>query len=93
MRRSRFTEEQIHSILREIEAGASIVELCKRLGVSKPTIYRWKRQYKGMIVSKLQSLRSLEEENSRLKRLVAEQALENQLLRDLLLANGVDRFN
>ena len=87
MRKSRFKEEQIIATLREHEAGAATGELCRRLGVSEQTLYRWKRKYGGLAVSEARRLRVLEEENARLKRLVAEQALDVQALRDVLAKN------
>ncbi len=87
MRRSRFKEEQIIATLKEHEAGTATGELCRRLGVSEQTLYRWKRKYGGLAVSEARRLRVLEEENARLKRLVAEQALDVQALRDVLAKN------
>ncbi len=87
MRKSRFTEEQIVGALKEHEAGASTQELCRRLGVSQETLYRWKRKYGGLEVSDARRLRALEEENRRLKRLVAEQALDVLALKDVLSKN------
>jgi len=87
MRRSRFSEEQIVGALKQHEAGASTTELCRRLGISQETLYRWKRKYGGLEVSDARRLRALEEENRRLKRLVAEQALDVQALRDVLAKN------
>jgi len=87
MRRSRFKEEQIIATLKEHEAGAATGELCRRLGVSEQTLYRWKRKYGGLAVNEARRLRVLEEENARLKRLVAEQALDVQALRDVLAKN------
>lgn len=87
MRKSRFTEEQIVSALKEHAAGAGTGELCRRLGISQETLYRWRRKYGGMEVSEARRLRALEEENRRLKRLVADQALDNQILKDVLSKN------
>jgi putative transposase len=87
MRRSRFSEEQIIGILKEQEAGAATTEVCRRHGISEWTFYRWKRAYGGLEVSEARRLKALEEENARLKRLVAEQALDNQMLKDLLRKN------
>ena len=83
MKRSRFSEEQIIGILKEIEAGGVLGELARRHGISEGTIYRWKAKFGGMEVSEAQRLRSLEEENRRLKRLVADQALDIQMLKDV----------
>ena len=86
MRKSRFREEQIVAALKEHGAGAG--ELCRRLGISQETLYRWKGKYGGMEVSEARRLRALEEENRRLKRLVADQALDNQILKDALAKIG-----
>jgi putative transposase len=87
MRRSRFTDEQIVAALKEHEAGVATGELCRRLGISQETLYRWKRKYGGLEVSDARRLRELEEENRRLKRLVAEQALDVLALKDVLSKN------
>jgi putative transposase len=84
MRTSRYSEEQIIGILREHEAGASVTDLSRRHGVSQQTIYRWKQKYGGLEISELKRLKALEAENARLKQLVAEQALDNQMLKELL---------
>ena len=80
----RFTEQQIHDILKESEAGANSLELCRKYGISKNTFYNWRAKYGGMEVSDLQKMRALEDENNRLKKLVAEQALDNQALKAML---------
>ncbi len=84
MRKSRFSEEQIIAILQESEAGAKTDELCRRHGISRETFYRWRRKCGGLERSEAQRLKRLEEENRRLKRVVADQALNVQVLKDLL---------
>jgi putative transposase len=76
MKKSRYTEEQIVGILKESEAGLPTAELCRKYGISEQTLYRWKAKYGGLEVSEAQRLRQLEEENRKLKQLVAEQALD-----------------
>jgi len=84
MRKSGFTEEQIIGILQEVEAGGSAREVCRRHGVTETTFYRWRQKYGGMQVSEARRLKALEEENRRLKRIVADQAVNLQVLKDLL---------
>lgn len=84
MRHSRFTTAQIVAVLHEAEAGAPIRELCRRHGITETTCYRWRRKYGGLQVSEAQHLKALEEENRQLKRLVADQALNLQVVKDLL---------
>ena len=88
MRTSRFSAEQIVGILKEHEAGAAMAELCRRHGVSQQTLYRWRQKYGGLERNEAGRLKALEDENLRLKRLVAEQALDLQALRDLLRKNS-----
>ena len=84
MRKSGFSEEQIISILREQDQGRPTPEVCRAHGISANTFYRWKSKYGGMEVSDARRLRQLEDENARLKRLLAEQVLDNTMLKDLL---------
>jgi putative transposase len=83
MKRSRFTEEQIIGILREQEAGAPTAEVCRRHGVSSATFYKWKSKFGGLEVSDARRLRSLEEENRRLKKLLADSMLDNAMLKEI----------
>jgi putative transposase len=87
MRRSRFSDEQIVGILKEHAAGEPTGTLCRRHGISQQTLYRWKQRYDGLEGNELKRLKALEEENARLKRLVAEQALDNHALKELLRKN------
>ena len=84
MRRTRFTEEQILAILREGEAGRKVDELCREHGVAKYTYYRWKAKYGGLQLDEAKRLRQLEDENRRLKQLVADLTLDNQALKGLV---------
>ena len=87
MRKSRFTEEQIIAILAEQERGMATAEVCRRHGVSQGTFYKWKAKFGGMDVSDARKLKSLESENARLKRLLADTMLDNAVLKDLLGKN------
>ena len=84
MRKSRFTDAQIVGVLHEHEAGAKIAELCRRHGLTETTFHRWKRKYGGLQVNEAKRLKALEDENRQLKRIVADQALNLQVVKDLL---------
>lgn len=83
MKGKRFSEEQIIKVLKEAEAGMQIAEVCRKHGVSEQSFYRWKAKYGGMEISEAKRLRQLEDENSRLKKLVADLSLDNQMLKDV----------
>jgi len=91
MKRARYTEEQIISILKEAAAGTKVTELCRRHGISDATFYIWRNKYGGLELSELRRLRQLEEENRRLKGIVADQALDLRALKDVLAKNGYGR--
>lgn len=83
MKRSRFSEEQIIAILREQEAGQKTADVCRRHGISDATYYKWKAKYGGLEVSDAKRLKGLEDENARLKKLLAEAMLDNAMLKDI----------
>lgn len=84
MKKQRFTEEQIIAVLKEQEAGAKAADLCRKHGISEATFYNWKAKYGGMEVSEAKRLKALEDENAKLKKLLAEQMLDVAALRELL---------
>jgi putative transposase len=87
MKGSRFSEEQIIGILRERDAGGKTEEVCRRHGISNATFYKWKSKYGGLDASEARRLKALEDENKRLKRLLADAMLDNAALKDLLAKN------
>jgi putative transposase len=84
MKKKRFTEEQITFALRQAESGTSVEEVIRRLGVSEATFYRWKKKYAGLGVAEVRRLKQLEEENRKLKQLVADLSLDKRMLQDVL---------
>ena len=87
MKRSRFTEDQIIGILKEYEAGVSVADLCRKHGVSDATFYKWRSRYGGMEISEARKLKALEEENRKLKKLLAESMLDVSTLKEMLGKN------
>ena len=88
MKRSRFTQEQIIGVLKEHQAGVAVADLCRKHGISDATFYTWRSKYGGMEVSDAKRLRVLEDENARLKKLLAESMLDVSTLKDLLAKNS-----
>ena len=84
MKRKRYTDEQISFALRQAESGTSVEEICRRMGISEPTFYRWKKKFAGMGVAEIRRLKQLEEENHKLKQLVADLSLDKTMLQDVL---------
>ena len=87
--KQRFSEEQIIAILQEAESAPTKIEVCRKHGISEWTYYRWRQQYQGLSVSQLRRLKQLEQENERLKKLVAEQALAQEALKEALAKRGL----
>lgn len=88
MKKSRFTETQIVSMLKEADAGMKVEDLCRKHGVSSATYYSWKKKYGGMEAAEIKRLKELEDENARLKRMYADQSLELQAVKDLIVKKG-----
>ncbi len=84
MRKARFSEEQITYALKQVESGKSVGEVCRQLGVSEQSFYRWKRKYQGIGIAELRRLRQLEDENRKLKKIVADLSLDKHILQDVL---------
>lgn len=84
MRKTAFTEEQVAYALRQAESGTPVAEVCRKLGISEQTFYRWKKKFAGMGVAKLRRLRQLEDENRQLKQLVADLTLDKHMLQEVL---------
>jgi putative transposase len=87
MRKSRFSDQQIIAVLKEQEAGMSTAEVCRRHGISQPTFYSWKSKFGGLEVSEAKRLKALEDENRKLKKLLAEQVMDNATLKEMLAKN------
>jgi putative transposase len=84
MKKSKFTEEQIAFALRQVETGTRVTEVCRKMGIAEATLYNWKKKYGGLGVSELRRLKQLEEENKKLKQLVADLSLDKQMLQDVV---------
>ncbi len=84
MKKKRFTEPQIAFVLKQAETGASVGEVCRKAGISEQTFYRWKQKYGGMLPSEMKKYKQMEEENARLKRLVADLSLDKEMLQEVL---------
>ena len=84
MKKSKFTEEQIAFALRQAESGTTVAEVCRKVGIAEATFYNWKKKYGGLGVSELRRLKQREEENARLKRMVADLSLDKQMLQEVI---------
>ncbi len=87
MKRTKFTEQQIVFALKQAETGTRVDEVCRKMGISEATFYNWKKKYGGLGVSELRQLKQLQEENARLKQIVADLSLDKQMLQDVLKKN------
>jgi putative transposase len=87
MKKTKYTEQQIAFALKQAETGTSVQEVCRKMGISEATFYNWKKKYGGVGVAELRRLRQLEDENSRLKQIVADLSLDKQMLQDVLKKN------
>ena len=87
MKRKRFSVEQMVAVLKQAEVGVPVVEVCRQVGITEQTFYRWKKQYLGSEIDQIRQLKQLQEENPRLKRLVAELSLDKTMLQDVLARN------
>jgi putative transposase len=88
MKSSRYSPEQVAFAMRQAELGTSVPEVCRKMGITEQTFYRWKKKYAGMGVAEVRKLRILEEENRKLKQLVADLSLDKQMLQDVLRKKG-----
>jgi putative transposase len=88
MKRSQFTPEQITFAIRQAESGTPVPDICRKMGIVEQTFYRWKKKYLGMSIAEIRRLRILEEENRKLKQLVADLSLDKQMLQDVLRKKG-----
>lgn len=84
MKKSQFTEQQIAFALQQAESGTAIAEICRKLGVSEQTFYRWKKRYGGLMPSEVRKMRQIEDENGRLKRIVADLTLDKEMLHEVI---------
>ena len=84
MKRSRFTEQQIAFVLQQVESGTPVGDVCRKMGVSEQTLYRWKKRFGGLMPSEVRRLKQTEEENVRLRRLVAELSLDKEMLQEVI---------
>ena len=84
MKRKRYSDEQIAFALRQAESGTAVEEICRKMGISEPTFYRWKKQFAGMGLPEIRRLKQLEDENAKLKKLVADLTLDRAMLQDVL---------